>query len=280
MVSGGVSTWTSTSSLNISASNGLPSGSAGQTLTYQGSSWQGTSSLTVQASGYVRIGTGTTTPYQALHMTMNSADSAIQYQTITGSLTTSGPNNPSAASNNSSVGTVAWNNPTNVYSHNFSNAESSLANGETSYYLIASGTGFSVPAGNYIAGIKVEVEKSDMGATTYDYSIRLVKGGVVVGDNKASGSDWPSSSTYVPYGSDSDTWGIYWTPSDINSSNFGVAVSAQCSYVVGCFADIDHIRITVYYAPAGNASWVAGIDYSDSAKFKIGYGSALGGGAD
>ena len=84
---------------------------------------------------------------------------------------------------------------------------------------------------------------------TVDNSIKLVKGGTIGGTDHADGSTvWPASPTRVSYGGGTDLWGLTWTPADINSGTFGVAVSALVS---SGHAQIDSIRATVYYSLPG-----------------------------
>jgi len=58
-----------------------------------------------------------------------------------------------------------------------------------------------------------------------DNSIRIVKGGVISGDEKALGKEIPATIDYIKYGGENDLWGLTWTAGDINSSDFGVAIS-------------------------------------------------------
>ncbi len=60
-----------------------------------------------------------------------------------------------------------------------------------------------------------------------DNSVKLVKGGIISGDNKATGTPIANGGTYKSYGSSTDLWGLSLTPSDINSGNFGVAYSVR-----------------------------------------------------
>lgn len=109
----------------------------------------------------------------------------------------------------------------------------------------------------------------------YDNEVKLVKGGVISGTNKADASDWSDTDLEVTYGSDSDLWGLTWSSADINSSNFGVAVSATSANGT---ASIDHVSVTVYYSTTAAAytNWAMGIDESDADKFKIAGNSFLG----
>lgn len=149
----------------------------------------------------------------------------------------------------------------NIFSSDNNRASSTglltLFNGETEY-LQATNFGFSIPPTAVVCGIVVEAEKSATGIGTVlgiglsyvsDYSVRLVRNGVVTGNNKASSSHWTTAESYHNYGGSSDIWGVAWTAADINASNFGIAFSAEINGLAMLIPDvrIDHIRITVYY---------------------------------
>jgi hypothetical protein len=80
----------------------------------------------------------------------------------------------------------------------------------------------------------------------YDYRVLIIKGGTVssTSNNRANSNAWPNSLAYTTYGSSSDQWGESWTPAQINSSDFGVAISAYGS-------GYDSI-LTSYYLKATN----------------------------
>lgn len=113
-----------------------------------------------------------------------------------------------------------------------------------------------------------------------DNSIKIVKGGTIQGTDQSTGAFYTGISTYKSFGSSSNLWGLSWTSADINDSTFGVVISAKDSgtshYLKatnfgfsiptgatingilvevqrlysggsGQVANIDHIRITVYY---------------------------------
>ncbi len=165
----------------------------------------------------------------------------------------------SSFSNNSGTGTVAWSNPGNASLHDGSNAIASSSVGALSTkqtnYLVAQHFGFGISPSAVICGIKVEIERSGTGAgigsSVSDNSVRLInQSNLFAGSNMAAGGNWPSSAAYQVYGDNSNTWGAGLAASDINSDNFGVAISASLNAgiaVVGLGANIDHIRVTVYY---------------------------------
>lgn len=168
-------------------------------------------------------------------------------------------NSPATLADDSAIGTVVWNNPSNASSQNDTYAGSQPDGDLTiTHYLKATDFGFSVPTGATINGIVVEVDKYSTASggdeDVLDYRVRIVKGGTIGSTDKSSASEWSGTDTdtYITYGSSSDLWGETWTAADINGSTFGFAIAAQhtcglCSVGVSDTTFIDHIRITVYY---------------------------------
>lgn len=164
-----------------------------------------------------------------------------------------GPNSPLTGADDSSVGTVAWINPTRVTSsdNSRSNAPRSSSS-STTHYLKATGFRFDVPYGSTIDGILVEIEKSKIGGlgSCSDNRVSIVKSDGSIGStNKAAGGNWSGTDSYTSYGGSSDLWGETWTYSDINDSDFGVVIRANLTVGAESSVDaaVDHIRITVYY---------------------------------
>lgn len=143
------------------------------------------------------------------------------------------------------LGPIAWNTRDNAKLSDDAYA-TATPNISTTEYLVAKGFGFSFAPTDTITGIRVEIErKADAAATGLDNSVRIMKGGTIQGDEKASASNWPTVDAYGMYpadGSSSDLWGLTWTPSDINDANFGVGLSGQGNTTLS----VDHIRITVF----------------------------------
>ena len=192
--------------------------------------------------------------------TKNSADPAVA-----GTSANTDATSPQTASNDDSVGTVAWNNPDNIKTSDSTYSISSTIPpgiNVISNYLKASNFGFAIPTGATINGIKVEFNKEKFTGSSdvKDTEVKIVKGGAIGSTNKAeTTTDWSESFSYVDYGGTTDLWGETWTAEQINASNFGVVIAANLKitgapFLVGAY--VDHIRITVYYTTAGTpATW-------------------------
>lgn len=143
-----------------------------------------------------------------------------------------------------------WNTPSNatvsdgVYTSVI--GDDSSFNAET-YYLKATNFGFTIPTGATIKGILAEIQRYETWGGAKDVQIKIVKSTGAIGTtNKSNGVDWLPTVSYIPFGSQTDLWGETWTPSDINNSNFGIALTCLTNDTA---VFVDHIRITVYYTP-------------------------------
>jgi hypothetical protein len=164
-----------------------------------------------------------------------------------------GPNNPSTATNVALFGSNAsWTNLGNISGSDNTYATYGTMSGTSEKftdYLQATNFGFSIGPAFSIIGIVVEIERSDPGNTTSDYSVRLVKNGFIVGSDLASPATYSTTDNTQTYGGIGEFWGESWSPADVNSSNFGVAISVkkQGPFPIGSAARIDNIRIRVLF---------------------------------
>lgn len=130
----------------------------------------------------------------------------------------------------------------------------SVLSGDT-YYLKVTGFNFNIPSYASVCGITVEIESRATGliltAAVRDNQVRLIKGGIITGDNKAKAGDWGNTDAYRSFGGALDLWGTSLTPADVNAADFGVAVSASIIALVAALpsAEIDHVRMKVDYNP-------------------------------
>lgn len=164
-----------------------------------------------------------------------------------------GPNAPANAATAARAGADAnWTNVDNIKASDNSRATVTVDdNGDTSNYLQGTGFNFDIPAGATIHGIELRIERSEAQGTDdiRDDVVQLVKGGTIVGNNKASSSEWPTSDATATYGGPGDLWGTTWTASDINDSQFGFVLSVERDgLTIGSgLARVDFASITVYY---------------------------------
>ena len=126
--------------------------------------------------------------------------------------------------------------------------------GNVSAYLQATTVAntFSIPSDATIKGIQVAIERSSVCQTTCtsnvtDSRIRIVKGGAVQTTDRSLPTAWPTTDTGANYGTTSDLWGTTWSPSDINSAGFGVAIAATRGNGGARIARVDSVSITVTY---------------------------------
>ena len=173
------------------------------------------------------------------------------------SATSEGPNNPGTMADDNAVGTLAWANPDNAKTSN--NVRSIIttpieAGVFYSHYLEATNFGFSIPDGATIDGIVAEIEGYWETTEALFEIVRIIKGGIISGDNQVSGIvGVPEGESYTSFGWDGDLWGVEWTADNINSANFGVVLQVSQQGNEGGEFDshvyIDHMRITIYYTP-------------------------------
>ena len=153
------------------------------------------------------------------------------------------------ASDSAAVGTAAWYAPERATAQDDSWSVAGVDNNVATHFLVGTmgSNAFSVPAGATIDGVKVDAVVSRGGNRERDATVMLVKGGSPVGVNKADTTNWPAPGTKT-WGGPADLWGTTLTPADVNSPNFGVAISGQnVNDGSGRVLMVDSERITVYY---------------------------------
>lgn len=159
-----------------------------------------------------------------------------------------------------------WLNPTNVGANDGAEASITAATFDSpdiSFQLSTDTYGFSIPAGSTIDGIVVEIEKRDAAiGSAVDFRVQLQDITGFIGSNKADTvTDWPTAATIITYGSSTDTWAASPTVDIVNSTSFGVVLSAQATSA-NTDIFVDFIRITIHYtAGAGGATqtgWAGG----------------------
>ena len=105
--------------------------------------------------------------------------------------------------------------------------------------LLVTGFGFSLPSTSNITGIKVQVKGLAPSAAVY---AQLVKNGAIVANTENIAL--PVSNGFVALGGTLDSWGTTWLYSDVDASNFGVAL-----WAIGTSpqtVSLDYVEITIY----------------------------------
>lgn len=150
---------------------------------------------------------------------------------------TAGPNSPSTVIDGGG-GSLSWISPNNAQTSNdiYTNTLSYPQNESVvTNYLKATNFGFSIPSNATITGIVAEIEKK---ASPYNNLYYLVADkfvGLVIADSFGKGdrsnfSFWSTTDSYTSYGSSADLWDNSLTPTDINSTDFGLILMARAEY--------------------------------------------------
>lgn len=145
----------------------------------------------------------------------------------------------------SAVGAVALSNPNNAAQDDGTSVTWVLLLGQLGFYLKATAHQFAIPLDSTITGVRVGVKKSSALSSMSDLSLRLVKGGTIQGNDKATATFWPTSAAFEYYGSDTDMWGLTLTPTEVNAADFGVVVAPTAA--LAATASVDYMTMEVSY---------------------------------
>ena len=208
--------------------------------------------LAVNVSDVVPSGGSYKLQYAEKVGTCDIAFSGEAYTDLFNTSASSQTTSAGAAAKDASVGTLAWSNIADAAGQDglSASAQYKPVFGASTNYIVTSGHGFSIPGNAIINGISIggTFSTSLVGLSVVtDYSVKIVKGGVLQAADRGTNSSWGTGTTW---GGATDLWGTTWTPSDVNDPSFGAAISA---YVAGdgsnpAFAYVDDITITVYYS--------------------------------
>lgn len=175
------------------------------------------------------------------------------YASLADASNTVGPDLPTAAVDLHNGD--GWTNPTNIENDNLNYAVgiSTTGGAGSTGDLEATGYGFSVPTGATVLGILYTVKRQTncTGSNAVgDYTISLIKAGVITGTNKASAANWVTATTTISYGGANDLWGLALAPSDVNASNFGADIEAGLNGALSCTTGMNvyYIKLSVTYS--------------------------------
>jgi hypothetical protein len=128
-------------------------------------------------------------------------------------------------------------------------AHLTLVKGPYEDALVLTDFGVSVPDDASILGIQFDIRlNADAGLAT-DVSVRILRNGAPVGEDRSRGAAWPTALSYTAYGGAGDLWATSWTPSDVRSSGFGIAVTPRYTGTSAGNdrAHVDSAGVTVYF---------------------------------
>lgn len=159
---------------------------------------------------------------------------------------------------------TSWVNPENALIYDASVASTTFTSTNlTSNYLYIHDFLMGLNSSDIITGIEVTVKKRGIGAVVDNY-IGLVYGPVnslnTTTPNKATTEVWANLNTTVTYGGPTDLWGKTWTYDELDSPQFGIVISATGDGVGYNGAEIDYVRVDVYYTSSNvyNGFWGKG----------------------
>lgn len=151
--------------------------------------------------------------------------------------------------NDSSVGTVPWNNPTNAQgppSGPFANALTGLTSGIQSNWLTTTNYGFTVPTGATIVGVQVcYTIRNNPGGPVSQRDVSLWNGGAI-GTVDSSMPNPTNVFTVKCLGGPTSLWGASLTPAIVNSSTFGAAMKLQ-NINSDMETDVEACQVTIFY---------------------------------
>lgn len=189
--------------------------------------------------------------------------------------------NPQTVVDDNSIGTIAWNDPTNVKAYDDTYATAAMTStSQVSHYLKCTNFRISLPTNAVPVGIVVDIHS--IWGYSGTFSARLVKGGVIGGGTKTathsrfvihttpaptrfprhpttlSSSYWEEETTEIfedvedenglgklaGFGGNKDLWDNELTRADVVADDFGVAISVTGSSGT---VRIDSIELKVFY---------------------------------
>lgn len=121
----------------------------------------------------------------------------------------------------------------------------STSNGTEHDRLVVDDFGFEIPEGATIEGITAVIRHAGGGPTECsDQRVRIVKGAAISEEPREKQGYWPVDLTNETYGGQTDLWGETWTPADINSAEFGLAIAAlPGDYGGRAYVDIAYLEV-------------------------------------
>lgn len=171
-----------------------------------------------------------------------------------------GPTLCGTGATDTSFGTVDWNTPGNITLSDGNIAYTNQITSSTnSYYLTATNYSFAIPVGATIDGIEFVVRgrlaaQETGGSIPLSSRSRAIKGGTVQSTDVGTINTFTDFTLRnVTIGGSTELFGTTWTPTNINASTFGYAVSFTGNSAFWTQVGIDSVTATIYYTEAGIA---------------------------
>lgn len=227
----------------------------------------GTNTKAVWDTAKLAIGTGSGT---GPTLDVSAARVTYTQYSVLGVTSPTSAKLPGTGANVTGTGTVAWVNPSNITLNDgtFSTFSSAIDQVQSNY-LQGTNFGFTLPANAIVQGVVGSINRKGSASSgtnsVNDVTVSLIKGGVVSGTNKAGASVWPTTLTAASYGTGTtDLWGLALTATDVNASNFGLALQANISEKSGTIVgSVDSFTLQLYYT------------VNDTVYFQKGYAETL-----
>jgi hypothetical protein len=138
---------------------------------------------------------------------------------------------------NRAGGADNWTNPGNITADDGANAD--LSTGSQSHYLIASGFGFSIPAGATINSVTVRAEASSaFGGQQFHAQLQDDTGALIGADKFENIAGAMTVYTFTV-----DNWSASLTPTIINDADFGVRFYIPSISVIA----VDFVTVKITY---------------------------------
>jgi hypothetical protein len=160
-----------------------------------------------------------------------------------------GPYLATVATNDASIGNRLWEDLGAIDPNDSQYVQvPSMSGNDVSSYLKTTGLGFSVPSFATVTGFHVNYRRGALSGTGIsDHAVRIVKGGAVKAQDKSSPNVWSTDENFYGYGDTNDLWGESWTPADVNSPDFGAALSVEYAGAGNDWARVDWVYVTVFF---------------------------------
>ena len=150
----------------------------------------------------------------------------------------------------------AWTNPGSITAADASLATVTCINGNSSRALASSDFGFTIPTDATIDGIVIEIDNPNNPSGTAHAFVGLsIDSTFIVGDLKVVALN---NGAWEAYGVLDDLWNATITPADVNTNFFSVFFTMiEWTGSGSATVNVDAVRVTVYYTPAGPPPQVA-----------------------